>query len=220
MLAILERVARREPASGRLTLVLGALALSLVIPCGARSGPRGRQGRAAVRHGSRSGHDQVGVAVAHALPKALSASPSDEGVVRCCRRHSDHAGRHNRGRRGAGRALEDSVASVREDAAYALGQLQAGGAVEPLVTWLGREPASKVREMIAWALGQIESRSASVALAATAQRDTSGDVRAMAVWALAQIQDPEAVPALTALLGDRSAEVRGRAAWAIGTIGP
>jgi len=116
-------------------------------------------------------------------------------------------------------ALEDSVAAVRTDAAYALGQLEAHGAVGALGAHLGRDASAEVREMAAWALGQIESGAATGALVAAARGDASEPVRAMAVWALGQIEDSAAVPGLAAVLRDASAEVRRRAAWALGTIG-
>lgn len=117
-------------------------------------------------------------------------------------------------------ALEDSVASVRLDAAYALGRLEAGAAAGALATHLRRDPDAAVREMAAWALGQFQSHESTGPLVAAAGRDASEKVRAMAVWALGQIEDSAAVPGLVTALGDASAEVRGRAAWAIGTTQP
>ena len=117
------------------------------------------------------------------------------------------------------RTLDDSVADVRTDAAYALGQLEAHGAVGQLAAHLRRDPAAPVRQMAAWALGQIESHEATASLVAAARGDASEDVRAMAVWALGQVEDSASVPGLAAVLGDASVEVRGRAAWALGTIG-
>ena len=117
-------------------------------------------------------------------------------------------------------ALDDSVASVRLDAAYALGRLEATAAAAALGTQLRRDPDPAVREMAAWALGQIQSHESTGQLAAAAGRDASEKVRLMAIWALGQIEDSAAVPGLVTALGDASAEVRGRAAWAIGTIQP
>jgi HEAT repeat protein/beta-lactamase regulating signal transducer with metallopeptidase domain len=117
-------------------------------------------------------------------------------------------------------ALDDSVASVREDAAYALGQLEAKDAATPLGARLGHEPDAKVRTMIAWALGQIESRDGTTPLSRIVQSDPSPKARAMAIWALGRLEDPAGIPALASALRDTSEEVRGRAAWAIGTIEP
>jgi HEAT repeat protein/beta-lactamase regulating signal transducer with metallopeptidase domain len=117
-------------------------------------------------------------------------------------------------------ALGDSVESVREDAAYALGQLEAKDAVAPLGARLARDPDAKVRKMTAWALGQIQAQEATEPLSRAAQADASPEVREMAVWALGQLEDPAAVPALEAVLRDASPELRGQAAWAIGTIEP
>ena len=228
MLAILDRVARREPASGRHAAVLGVLALSLVIPLAAL---------APVRNASSLpvGLSPIDTTIsdttdtASASPSATqmaTASPFRSATSSATPTPTPPPARVVARVDTAGvvaalvRALEDSVASVREDAAYALGQLSASAAVEALAARLGRDPAAKVRGMIAWALGQIESRSSTPALGAAAQRDSSEDVRAMAVWALAQVGDPASVPTLAGLLRDRSAEVRGRAAWAIGSIEP
>jgi len=118
------------------------------------------------------------------------------------------------------RVLEDSVASVREDAAYALGRLEARGGVAALGARLRRDPVAGVRLMAAWALGRIESREGTAALADALRGDSSAEVRTMAIWALGSIEDPAAVPALVAALGNADPETRGRAAWAIGTIEP
>jgi HEAT repeat protein/beta-lactamase regulating signal transducer with metallopeptidase domain len=117
------------------------------------------------------------------------------------------------------KTLEDPVADVRCDAAYALGSLEATSAVGPLSGKLGGDPDASVREMVAWALGQIQSRGATAALGTAARSDSSEDVRAMAVWALGQLEDPQSVTVLAAVLGDASPEVRGRAAWALGVVG-
>jgi HEAT repeat protein/beta-lactamase regulating signal transducer with metallopeptidase domain len=229
MLAILEREARRDPASSRHALALGALALSLVIPLAALTPAR-----------------PAAATVAVDTPSVVDSAPSratQPPVLAAARRSSSQAPERSSSRSALPapppslrqskvgvdstaviaalqRALEDSVASVREDAAYALGRLESAAAVPVLIARLPHDPAPKVREMIAWALGQIESHSATEALASTAQHDTSEDVRAMAVWALGQVGDAAAVPALAQVLHDASSEVRGRAAWAIGTITP
>jgi len=117
-------------------------------------------------------------------------------------------------------ALSDSVASVREDAVYALGQLEAEAAVGPLTASLTRDASPKVRHMAAWALGQIGSPDGVAGLGLAATKDQSEDVRGMAIWALGQIEDPASVPVLVAVLADASPEMRGRAAWALGTIEP
>jgi HEAT repeat protein/beta-lactamase regulating signal transducer with metallopeptidase domain len=226
MLAILEREARREPASSRHAAVLGALALSLVIPLAAlapaRAEPPAEPVVSAVVHDSVTPRSQPATQTrdrataaplsrksATSVPRAVVSGPAavqgadSTAVIAALKR-----------------ALEDSVASVRENAAYALGRYESPAAVAVLVARLPHDPAPKVREMIAWALGQIESHAATEALSSTAQHDEAEDVRAMAVWALGQVSDPSAVPALEQVLHDRSTEVRGRAAWALGTIAP
>jgi HEAT repeat protein/beta-lactamase regulating signal transducer with metallopeptidase domain len=221
MLAILERVARREPASVRHALVLGALALSLVIPLAALAPVRAVRGIVQEPGDTLTRQRDTTASGSPSTTLRRSARPTiPPPATKIVEPHPVTRSDTTAVVAALVRALEDPVASVREDAAYALGHLEDASAVDPLVTRLGRDPAPKVREMIAWALGQLESRSATAALAASAQRDSSGDVRTMAVWALAQIADPAAVPGLTILLADRDAEVRGRAAWAIGTIEP
>lgn len=225
MLAILERGARREPASSRHAAALGAVALSLVIPLAALAPARAEPpaeppARAVVHDTTTAQHAPTSRSVVHATP----ATPPRTTVT-----HAPAAVVGTAAVRGEDstaviaalqRALEDSVASVREDAAYALGRLESAAAVPVLAARLSHEPAPKVREMIAWALGQIESHGGTEALASAAMHDSAADVRAMAVWALGQVEDASAVPALEQVLHDRSAEVRGRAAWALGTIAP
>lgn len=212
MLAILERAARREPASGRHAAVLGALALALVVPLAALVPSR----RTDVAQSGPPPQSQVSAPPTAIPPVTRSTRPAATSPVTPSLQGRDTAGVVA----ALVRALSDSVASVREDAAYALGQLEAAPAVEPLTARVGREPAANVREMIAWALAQIGNRSASGALGLLAQRDSSEAVRGMAVWALGQLEDPASVAALVTVLRDASAEVRGRAAWALGTIEP
>ena len=226
MLAILERVARREPASWRHGALLAALALALILPLAAlapsrpvitSAGPVGVPPAVVPRTDtgtprerrlvdSRSATATSGQTVTRT--ETVTSMPTVQGgdtaaVVAALTR-----------------ALGDSVASVREDAAYALGQLEAGAAVEPLAARLLKDPVPKVREMCAWALAQIGNRGAVTTLSGAALKDSSAAVRGMAVWALGQLEDPGSVEPLSAVLRDASAEVRGRAAWALGSIGP
>jgi beta-lactamase regulating signal transducer with metallopeptidase domain len=230
MLAILERVARREPTSGRHAAVLGALALGLVIPLAAL---------APVRRELTDSPLTITTGDPATAPMHASVLPSDRPTTVERQRVADSSATPSPSPSPfpsatpsvtrvdtAGvvaalvRALQDSVAAVRQDAAYALGRLEAAAAIEPLAARLGRDPDPDVREMIAWALGTIGSRTATPALGAAAQRDAAEAVRAMAVWALGQLEDPSSVSILTLVLRDRSAEVRGRAAWALGSIEP
>jgi beta-lactamase regulating signal transducer with metallopeptidase domain len=224
MLAILERVARREPASWRHGALLAALALVFILPLAAlapsrppltTAGPVGapvnvaqtdtgtRRERSSTSHSTTATNRQTVTRT-----QTVSSIPPVQG--------GDTAGVVA----ALTRALGDSVASVREDAAYALGRLEAGAAVEPLGARLLKDPVPKVREMCAWALAQIGNRGAVTALSSAALKDTAESVRGMVVWALGQLEDPASVVTLTAVLRDASAEVRGRAAWALGTIGP
>ena len=114
-------------------------------------------------------------------------------------------------------ALDDSVATVREDAVYALGQLEAKESAGPLGARLAREPDAKVRTMIAWALGQLEDPAGIPALAA-ALRDSSEEVRGRAAWAIGSIEPETAPPELLVALEDAVSSVRLRAAWALGQV--
>lgn len=118
------------------------------------------------------------------------------------------------------KALGDSVASVREDAAYALGRREATAATTPLTARVLQDPDAKVREMAVWALAQIGSRSAVRPLGSAVLHDSSAAVRAMAVWALGRLEDTASVRVLAAAVRDQAREVRRRAAWALGTIAP
>jgi len=227
MLAILEREARREPASSRHAVVLGALALSLVIPLAALA-PAGTKApaepvissvaRDTVAPRSQPAPQPNQAPVAVPAPSRKPATPAR--VTGMTGTAALQGADSNAVIAALKRALEDSVASVREDAAYALGHLESAAAVPVLIARLPHDLAPKVREMICWALGQIQSHASTEVLASTALHDGAPDVRAMAVWALGQVQDAAAVPALEQVLHDGAPEVRGRAAWALGTIAP
>lgn len=224
MLAILERVARREPASWRHGALLAALALAFILPLAALAPSR----PAVAAAGPVDAPANVAQADTGAPRERSSTSRSATATSRqtVTRTQAVTSTLPLQGGDTAGvvaaltRALGDSVASVREDAAYALGRLEAGAAVEPLAARLLKDPAANVREMCAWALAQIGNRGAVTALSSAALKDTAESVRGMVVWALGQLEDPGTVEALSAVLRDASAEVRGRAAWALGTIEP
>ncbi|HJR43214.1 MAG TPA: HEAT repeat domain-containing protein [Gemmatimonadaceae bacterium] len=115
-------------------------------------------------------------------------------------------------------AIADSDPCVRRMAAPLLGRIRTPRAVETLLSAL-RDPLETTREMAAFALAIGKPPSALEPLTA-ALSDPSPGVRSLAAFALGEIDDPSAIPALTALLrGDRDAEVRRMAAWAIGEIG-
>jgi beta-lactamase regulating signal transducer with metallopeptidase domain len=226
MLAILERVARREPASWRHGALLAALALALILPLAALAPSR----PAVTTTGPVDAPPAVVPQTDAGTPRqprpvdsrSTTATPR-QTVTRTETVASTPAvqsGDTAAVVAALTRALSDSVASVREDAAYALGRLEAGAALEPLAARLLKDQVPKVREMCAWALAQIGNRGAVTALSSTALKDSSESVRGMAVWALGQLEDPGSVEALSAVLRDVSAEVRGRAAWALGRIGP
>ena len=245
MLAILERDTSRAPPSARHTALLAALALLVVVPLAAmgpsRAEPVGAGTAAApsLGAGTRTGRTQTSIfqhkdsrttQVTSTVESTSERGKPDAGSPEALAPTAQDRDRPDR-EPAEGDSLEprtlaallvtlaDPVAAVREDAAYALGRLQAGAAVSALGARLLVDSAPAVREMAAWALGQIQSHAATGPLSSAAAHDRAEPVRAMAVWALAQLDDPAAVPGLVAVLADPSSEVRGRAAWAIGEVG-
>lgn len=225
MLAILERAARRDPTSGRHAAGVGALALALVLPLAALAPA-----------GARAARPAVGVPNTLPIAAASAASSTDTTATEAARRRpapdTSVAPRAPAAPAAAIdsntvvlaliEALQDSVADVREDAAYALGRMAAGTAAAPLGQRLIRDPAPEVREMAAWALGRIGNggRAEWKPLGAAVVHDSTETVRTMAVWALGRLGDTAATTVLSAVLRDPVGEVRARAAWALGTIAP
>lgn len=238
VLAILERGARRDPASRRGAVTVLTLALLLVAPLAVaapvrRASPVIESWPAELLVPNLAG--AAGKPASAARPPGTEAEPirRPAGVVTDSAIPAIHTGTRQRLQSEAAdtgdaglvvrsliEALADTVASVRENAAYSLGRLRAESAGPSLGRLVERDPSAKVREMAAWASGCLRNADAAASLGAAVQRDTSAEVRATAVWALAQLDSPAALPALTVALRDRSAEIRGRAAWAIGSIRP
>ena len=120
-------------------------------------------------------------------------------------------------------ALNHANASVRRNAAWAIGEVSGGmtakreSAVEPLRSAL-QDGDEWVRMAAARALGEIrDERSVENIIAALA--DSSGRVREVAAWSLGELKAERAVPSLGALLlRDENAGARRMAAWALGEI--
>lgn len=118
------------------------------------------------------------------------------------------------------RGLRDRDASVREMAAWALGQQrrltdEAGDALIAMVT---RDEDPDARESAAWTLGNTNHRSAANALATAAAEDRSADVREIAAWAVGSIGNGNGSTAPSALLRalkDKEPKVRRATAWAL-----
>lgn len=115
------------------------------------------------------------------------------------------------------RALENERASIRSQAARALGHAEAAAAAQPLSATLQRDESAQVRSQAAWALGMIESPEGVPALGA-ALGDEDAQVRSQAAWALGMIESPDGVDPLLRGLADESVEVRSQSAWALGMI--
>lgn len=120
-------------------------------------------------------------------------------------------------------ALDNGNASVRRNAAWAIGELtnmrggERANAVPRLVSLLG-DVDEWVRAAAARALGEIrDERTADKLIAALA--DGASRVRETAAWALSEMKEERAVDALCRLLlSDERAEVRRMAAEALGEI--
>jgi len=134
--------------------------------------------------------------------------------------------------------LKDNNADVREDAAFALGELADKRSVGPLIAAL-KDSEWSVRRSVVKALGRLgdqpspelsPSRSASAEQGRRACRravgplsdileDSNGEVRRYAAWALGIIGDKRAVKHLIRALKDENEHVRANAAWGLGKIG-
>ena len=119
--------------------------------------------------------------------------------------------------------LDSSNATVRRNAAWAIGELTAmhpgerAGAVPQLITLLG-DTDEWVRMAAARALGELRDRRSLDGLIARLG-DDKWRVRQVTAWALSEMKDERAVtPLCNVLLSDTRAEVRRGAAEALGEI--
>ena len=119
--------------------------------------------------------------------------------------------------------LDNSDATVRRNAAWAIGELtrmpsrERDGAVPQLITLLN-DSDEWVRMAAARALGELRNHTAVPKLISTLS-DSEWRVRELAVWALSELKDDRAVAALcNVLLSDASVDVRRGAAEALGEI--
>jgi beta-lactamase regulating signal transducer with metallopeptidase domain len=119
--------------------------------------------------------------------------------------------------------LDNSNATVRRNAAWAIGELtrmppgQRDSSVPQLITLLS-DSDEWVRMAAARALGELRNHTAVPKLIATLS-DSEWHVRELAVWALSELKDDRAVAALcSVLLSDARVEVRRGAAEALGEI--
>lgn len=115
--------------------------------------------------------------------------------------------------------LDDEDASLRQQAAHSLSEIENDEVVEALLDALRNERNAEVRQTIVWALGQIESAAAVEALMVHAQREQDMEVLNNIIHALGQIEDDRAVSGLFRLW-DRmdEADARAQIAWALGQI--
>ncbi len=179
---------------------------------------------AEVRAASALALGRLGPAAEGAVPALVQAlGDGDFGV----RMESALAlGRLGRGAKEAIPALiealkKDEDRAVREASARTLGRIGGKEAVPALVEAIGREGLyGRLRSV--QALGRIGpgARESVPALAETLNTDEDRAVREASARALGRIGDKEALTALVGALRDRTPEVRGASAWALGLIGP
>jgi beta-lactamase regulating signal transducer with metallopeptidase domain len=119
--------------------------------------------------------------------------------------------------------LDNSNATVRRNAAWAIGELTGmvpgarANAVPQLISLLG-DSDSWTRMASARALGELHDKRATDGLVATLS-DADWKVRELSAWALSEMKDGRAVnPLCQALLTDSQVEVRHAAAEALGEI--
>jgi HEAT repeat protein len=126
--------------------------------------------------------------------------------------------------------LTNADASIRRNAAFALGKMGGGGisAVSELGRLVKGDASESVREAAAYALGEIckggqgLTAEAFGALTTALASDSKPLVRRSAAFALGNIgsASPEAEEALKKALADGNDAVRQNVAWALGRIGP
>ncbi len=210
MLAILEKGARRTPASRRHAALLAVLGVVVLLPLAAMgmarapvaAPPSGPAGSPASKTGRAAAHELV----------ATTTSRSTTAQTRMVVHQSTAASRL-----AAMTALSDTQAGVRAAAARSLGQREDTAAVQALVALLRGDATEDVRLAAAEALGRMEAKSVAPALG-DALGDRSATVRRTAAWALGQLEDKSSVPALARGLADQDPSVRETAAWALGQI--
>jgi HEAT repeat protein/beta-lactamase regulating signal transducer with metallopeptidase domain len=215
MLAILEKDARRAPASRRHAALLAALGLAVLLPLAAMGMARAPQ--AGADTGAVSGRPISG-----SVPDATPASRSGTPVARTRQqtREQVHTEQHQMtavARRAVVAALQDAEPAARAAAARTLGQPEDTAAVGALERLLRTDANADVRLAAAEALGRMEAKR-SVPVLEAALGDQSAAVRRTVAWALGQIEDKSSVEALVHALADSDAEVRETAIWALGQI--
>ena len=113
--------------------------------------------------------------------------------------------------------LMHARADVRARAALALGSVQAGEALAPLLVAVGEDLDPNVRRDAAFALGQLGQASSVRELAAAFEAESDADVRDRILEALGKIASPEAANVL--LSAEVAAAEKGRRALALSVNG-
>ncbi len=113
--------------------------------------------------------------------------------------------------------LDHPDSSVRQKSAWVLAELEASGAVGPLMQALADEDPA-VRGVVAWALGEIKEPSAIQALSRSLDEDPDPLVREMAARSLGEMEHPMSFLPLLPALQDSNLGVRRAAVWALGDL--
>ncbi len=116
-------------------------------------------------------------------------------------------------------ALQDPDPELRRHAVYALGELEAEEAVEPLARMLTEDQDPEVRRAVLYALGELDPDAALPVLATHFRSETDPEVRRHMLWVMAEAGDASALPAVESALGDSDPEVRKAALAAMTEIG-
>lgn len=114
-------------------------------------------------------------------------------------------------------ALKDEDPQVREQALFALSQIEGPRATGVLLSAL-KDPNPQVREKAAWGLG-MRRGDALIEPLIDALRDSNSQVREKAAWALGLNGNGRAIEPLMNALKDEDQQVREKAAWALGLKG-
>ena len=118
------------------------------------------------------------------------------------------------------RLLRDAEASVRREAADALGRMKSKRPIEPLIEAMLCDSNLEVREAAAYALGNIDdNRAVEPMLKVLTDSSEPPTLRGIVAEQLGWLGDTRAVPALLAALEDQSVEVRFWAVHALGWVG-
>jgi HEAT repeat protein/beta-lactamase regulating signal transducer with metallopeptidase domain len=218
MLAILERGARRNPASRQQSMAVVASALIVVLPLvavvPAVPKPSPLTDTAVETNKATATDTSVATDTSMAEHTTLTrlTTPAEHAIVARDAASTRNTNQEKAGADGADGAAESDWTTAPQDTTRST-------VVMALINTLLKDSVADVRKGAAYSLGQIEAASAVTALSERIARDPSPSVREMAGWALGQIESRDASKALeSAALQDASTNVRAIAVWALGQL--